>query len=526
MKARLWLAAAAAVAGAGLMCAAALGGTVATGANKGGTLRVDSRSDFDFIDPALAYFSHSWQMEYVTCAKLVNFPDAEGTAGTKLVPEVAAAMPAVSRNGKTLTFTLRKTFKFSNGQPVTAQTFAYAWKRLADPKLSSPAVQYLKDVKSTQAIGNWKLRVVLNTQAPDFLARLTMPFFCPLPVGTPAVAEGLSAPLVGSGPYYVKEWTKNRTAVLERNPNYRGSRVANPDRIVYTFGNTADASRLRLERGDVDLGPIPPAAVSELLSKYGLNKGRFFIRKNLVQWYLALNHDRPLFKGNDALGKAVNTALDRPALVRQHGLLAGARTDQVLPVGIPGFRDWNIYSLKGANVKLAQRLAKGATRDGKAVMYTFNTTHGPTVAQMVQYQLKQIGVDVDIRVWDRVVEHEKMATRGEAFDIGYEAWNADYPDPSNYMNVLLDGRRIQGDHNNNTSYFNDASINRRLEQASRLAGEDRFSTYAELDRDVMRDKAPLAPFLTVMSRVLVGPNVGCFSYHPVYTTNLAAVCVK
>jgi peptide/nickel transport system substrate-binding protein len=525
VKSRLWLAAAACVAGAGLMAASALAAGSGVSA-KGGTLRVDNRSDFDFVDPALSYFSHTWQMMYVTCAKLVNFPDAEGEAGTRLVPEVASAMPAVSPDGKTFTFSLKKTFKFSTGQPVTAQTFAYAWQRASDPRLNSPAVGYTKDIASTKAIGNWKLRVTLKKQVPDFLSRLTMPFFCPLPVGTPIVPEGISAPVPGSGPYYVKEWVRNRTAVLERNPNYKGGRTANPDRIVYTIGNTQDASRLRLERGETDLGPIPPAATAELLDKYGLNKSRFFIRKNLVQWYLAFNHDRPLFKNNAQLKRAVSHALDRPALARQQGLLAGARTDQLLPIGMPGYRDWNIYSLKGANVKLGQQLAKGHTRDGKAVMYTFNSSHGPTTAQVVQFNLKQIGIDVEIRMFDRVVGHEKSATRGEPFDISYDAWNADYPDPSNFLNTLLDGGRIQADHNTNTAYFNDPSINKRLAQASRLGGQSRYDAYSLLDRDIIKDKAPLAPFLTVMSRVFVGPNVGCFSYHPVYQTNLAAVCLK
>jgi peptide/nickel transport system substrate-binding protein len=68
---------------------------------RGGTLRVDSRSDFDYVDPALAYFSHSWQMEYATQLKLMNFPDADGAAGTRLRPEAAAGFPIVSNGGRT-----------------------------------------------------------------------------------------------------------------------------------------------------------------------------------------------------------------------------------------------------------------------------------------------------------------------------------------------------------------------------------------------------------------------------------------
>jgi ABC-type transport system substrate-binding protein len=56
-----------------------------------------------------------------------------------------------------------------------------------------------------------------------------------------------------------------------------------------------------------------------------------------------------LFRDNPDLRRAVNWALDRPQLVRQHGYLAGARTDQILPPGMPGYRNWQLYPLTGVN---------------------------------------------------------------------------------------------------------------------------------------------------------------------------------
>ena len=91
-------------------------------AARGGTLRVDSRSDFDYVDPALAYFTHSWQLQYATQLKLMNYPDADGPAGTRLRPEAAAGFPIVSNNGRTYTFRIKKGFRFSNGTPVRRRT--------------------------------------------------------------------------------------------------------------------------------------------------------------------------------------------------------------------------------------------------------------------------------------------------------------------------------------------------------------------------------------------------------------------
>jgi ABC-type transport system substrate-binding protein len=531
-----------ATAGTALLVASGFAGTAASSPTaakrteaKGGTLRIDSQSDMDYIDPALAYFSHSWQLLNATNLKLLSFPDREGAAGSRMVPAAAAGFPKVSRDGKTYTFTIKKGFKFSDGSAVTARNFARALQRAKDPKMQSPASSFLDDMQSYRAIGTNRLEIKLKVIAPDFLARMTMPFFSAVPVNTPIVAEGIGAPAVSAGPYQIREWSKGQSLLITRNPHWNNAkqpfkalgRPANVDRMVYTIGPTLATQRLRVEANQTDLGGFPPAQAKELVDKYGINKGRLFFRKQLVFWYLAMNTDRPIFKGNLKLRQAVNHAIDRPQLVRQHGFLGGGRTDQVLPAGMPGFRDANIYSLKGANVARANSLAQGNTRDKKIIFYAFNSPTGTGVAQAVQFELKQIGLDVEIRVLDRVVQHEKMATRGEAFDIGHEGWGADYPDPYNFINVLLDGRRLQADHNINVSYWNDASFNRKMEAASRLSGDARLATYGRLDQDIMRNGAPIAPYINTNARIFVSEEVGCYTYSNVNSsTNLVAVCKK
>jgi peptide/nickel transport system substrate-binding protein len=532
--------------GAGLLVAAgfaapAKGGspqTVDTGQKRGGTLRIDSRSDFDYVDPTLSYFSHSLQLQNAVQLKLLSFPDREGPAGGRIVPEAAAGFPQVSADGRTYTFTIRKGFRFSNGAPVTAANFRAALARALNPKMESPASSFLDDVRSFRTVGRYGLRVTLERPAPDFLARLTMPFFSAIPTNLPLVAEGVGAPIVSAGPYALKEWVRGRSAVVVRNPYWNNAkqpwkalgRPANVDRIVYTFGNSLDATFLRLRKNEADLGGTPPSAPSQLAEEFGINKGRFFVRRLMVQWYLGLNTNGALFKDNLKLRQAVNWAIDRPQLVRQHGFLAGGRTDQILPPGMPGFEDSKLYSLEGVNkasLAKATALARGRTRGGKVIFYAINSAPSPAIAQVVQYNLKKIGLDVEIKTFDRTVGHEKVGTRGEPFDIAHEAWSADYPDPSSFLNVLLDGRRIQATNNVNIAYFNDPAYNRKLDAASRKSGAERLHAYAALDADVMRTGAPWAPYLALNQRVFVSPSVGCFTYSSVYgTTNLAAVCKK
>ena len=282
--------------------------------------------------------------------------------------------------------------------------------------------------------------ITLTKVAPDFLSRTSMPFFSAVPTTRPSIRTGSRRRSSRQGRTHVKEWTQKRTALLVRNPYWRSNaepwkslgRPAERQRDPVHVRQLARGDALRLEANEADLGAVPPAALADLAQKYGVNKGRWFIRKQQQFWYFALNNDQPLFKGNTKLRQAVNWAIDRPQLARQYGYLGGARTDQVLMPGLLGYHDWNIYPLGGvtpAVLRKARSLAQGATRSGKVTMYTFNSSPGPQVAQVLQYNLQQIGLDVDIKTYDRVVQNTKGGTNGEPFDITYDGWGADYPDP-------------------------------------------------------------------------------------------------
>src|SRR5712691_4225490 len=547
MTRRLWLSIAALALGAGLLVAAGFASPasskptkVSATAKTGGTLRVDQRSDFDFIDPALAYFSHSWQFEFVTQMKLLNFPDKEAAAGgLRIIPEAATSLPAVSKDGKTYTFHIKKGLKFSNGATLDARNFQYAFNRDANPKMSSPSTTFMEDIVGEKAAnksggkisgiqlkGNYTLVFHMTKVAPDFLARLTMPFFGAVPLNTPITPDGVSAPFPGAGPYYIASWDKGRQMVMKRNTFYKGPRPHNVDQIVENLGISLDAQRLRAESGDTDVASFPPAQAAELRDKYGVNKGRFFVKGQAVFWYLNFNHDQPLFKNNDVLKRAINDAIDRPQMVRQHGALGGARTDQILPIDFPGFRNWNIYSLKGANVAKAKSEAAGHTRGGKVRFWTFSSSFGPAVAQVVQFNLKQIGLDTDITPLDRVVEVTKAGTRGADFDMLLNGWGEDYPDPFDFINILLSGTAIQPDNNVNLSYFNSPVWNARMASAANQFGAARLNAYAALDRDLMKGPAPVAPYINQNARILVSSRVANYTYHKVYGTDFAALSLK
>ena len=183
MTRRISLSLAMLAAGVALLVAAGLAS--ATDAPRGGTLRMSRFSDVDFVDPALAYYSWSWQIGYATCANLFNLPDAAGAAGTRVVQEVVDRY-TVSKDGRTYAFDLKRSFRFHTGAAVTAQSFADAINRLAQPRLESPAATYLREIVGAAAVldgkatsvsgvrvlGRHRLQIRLTKPLGDFTARL------------------------------------------------------------------------------------------------------------------------------------------------------------------------------------------------------------------------------------------------------------------------------------------------------------------------------------------------------------------
>src|SRR5205823_13898558 len=135
MPRKLWLSAGLLAAGAALLATARFAGATPPSA---GIFRVGMTGASIQIDPQLSYVTTGWWLEYATAVKLYNWSDR----GSKLVPEVASRL-VVSNRGKTYTFFLRKGFRFSDGSPVNAKSFKYAFERAANRDLASPAQAFI-----------------------------------------------------------------------------------------------------------------------------------------------------------------------------------------------------------------------------------------------------------------------------------------------------------------------------------------------------------------------------------------------
>jgi peptide/nickel transport system substrate-binding protein len=533
MQKKSWFSIVVAMIGAGLLVAAAFAGSASSApqgkssaAKVGGTLRVNlSTTDIQFSDPSLEYETTGWQIEYATALKLLNWKETKA----QLFPEAATAFPRVGLGGRRYTFSIRRGLKLSDGSAVTANSFKYAFARALNAKMQSPAVAFLDDLKSVTTRGRYTLILNLKRPRPDFNSIVSMPFFQALNPGkTPIDPNGVKTYPSG-GPYYIAARDIGRSVLLKRNKFYKGNRPHNPNQISIAVNTNLDTSLLQVKANqkDYDMFGVPPTAHVELHSKY---PKRYHVKAGVITDYLSMNttygsageniKNHSCFNGYTGVGprtrKAVNYVVNRPASLAARGAFAGTPTDQILPPTMPGFHQWKLYPTGRPQLAKARSLKP---KKCNIVFYISTSPISVAISQIIKSDLNKIGINSNIKQFPFAVRIAKEGHRGEPFDLDLQAWGADYPDPVDFIDILLNGNNIQAENNNNNAYFNNKSFNNKMELAGRISNlPKRYAAWAAIDRDVMKNQAPLAPLFFRTVREFTSARVKNYSYQPIYAS--------
>jgi YVTN family beta-propeller protein len=520
--------------------------TPSVGGAGSGTLRIDTLSELGPLDPALVGTYVGLEVLQATCAKLVNFPDRPGSAAFVPTPEVAASLPAVSADGRTYTFTIRPGFRFSppSNQPVTAQTFKDTIERTLNPKTKSIYVIDFTDIVGAGAYVAGKahhisgvvargrtLTIRLVAPNPDLLARLGEPPMCAVPSDTPIDAQGVNG-IPMAGPYYIASYGPRQGVVLAPNPDYHGSRPRHFARIEVSVGISIARAIAAVTSGradnvtlgsDANLSPPQLAAeTSRLAARYGpasaaakAGTQQYFVNPRNELVYFAFNTHRPLF-ADARMRQAVSYAIDRRALAALEPPYPLHPTDHYLPADMPGYSDLHAYPLT-AHPATARTLADGRGRT--AVLYTCEYSFCDEQARIVKTDLAAIGLRVQIKEFSFADLINRMAKRGEPFDLGYFDWVADFPDPDAMLNQLLETSALY-------PTFDVPTWRHRLAAAGSLSGPERYLTYGKLDIDLARDAAPLLAFGNTYTHDLFSARIGCQAYGAFGWIDLAALCLR
>jgi peptide/nickel transport system substrate-binding protein len=535
MHRRLWLSVAMLVTGASLLVASSFASAAGNSGvlKKGGIWRAGTTGASTQIDPQLAYVTTAWWLEYATAAKLFNYPDKAGPAGSKLVPEVASKF-AVTNGGKRYTFTIRKGFKFSDGTAVTASNFKFAINRTANHDLASPGAQFITDPTGTNIVGakavndgngtnvsgvqvkGNKLIVNLTRGDGTFMSKITMPFFQATSPKLPLTKEIVNVSgndLPSAGPYYVSRNAPDDLTQVRQNRFWTAgpgrNRPRNLTGLDWKWNLNEQTGFNQVKANQLDEGPLPAAEVQGVASQYGVNKTRFFTKSQNCTGYLPMNTANSLFKNNLPLRQAVNYAVSRKPFVAQAGPYAGQPWTHLFNPGVPGWRNVKIYQ---QNINKAKSLARGHMKDGKiTVYYRSSGTTNPAQALIVKQDLINLGFEngnIKMKPYSGADIYTAMGVRGNDADMGVSmGWCSDYPDPYDWINILLYGPSIQAENNVNYSYFNSSKWNARMANAAKLVGPKRLKVYGQLDLDIMNKAAPMAITRTYNNRYFFSNRV-------------------
>ena len=253
----------------------------------------------------------------------------------------------------------------------------------------------------------------------------------------------------------------------------------------------------RIDRGDADWGHNIAGIFLDpslgLVSKYGVNRSRFFLKPGLTLRMFAMNSSRPLFRNNPRLRKAVNFALDRQAIQDiGGGPLSGVTTDQYLPSAVPGFSDAHVYPLDDPDLEKAKALASGNLRGGKAVLYTTDFPLPLAAARLAKQQLAAIGLEVDIKAFPIHIATaayvKRLAAPGEAWDLALVLWTPNLPDPTRTSTHCS---RASTSGGTNVAGFASTDYDRAMRDAARVPdARMRNRAYGALDGRLARESAP------------------------------------
>ncbi|HLR81369.1 MAG TPA: peptide ABC transporter substrate-binding protein [Bacillota bacterium] len=425
-------------------------GTNADGGEK--VLYLNNGVEPSSLDPSIGFDEVSWD-------PLNNLMEGLTRLGEDHMAQPGVAEEwDVSEDGLTYTFYLREDAKWSNGDPVVAEDFVYAWKYMLDPETASPAafLAYViegaeaynsdegsKDDVAITAIDEKTLEVVLTAPTGYFLDLLTNPAFFPV---NHQVAEenpnwhAEADSFVANGPFMLESWDHDNEMVFAKNNEYWDADVVKLDKVHFAMVNDTNTQYQMFEKGELDTASIPPELSDELIDGenvfVGESGGLEFYRFNVTE--------EPF--QNKKIRQAFALAIDREEIAQYvvknkvepaYGFISPGFTS---PSG-KDFRDENGDLVSFDPEQAKQLLEEGMEEEGydelPEIVLSFNTSDpNKAVAETLQDMLSEhLGVDVTLenQEWNVFAE----AQQNLELQFSRSSFLNDYNDPVNFLESFI-----------------------------------------------------------------------------------------
>ncbi|WP_432774890.1 peptide ABC transporter substrate-binding protein [Brevibacillus gelatini] len=462
-------------------------------------LRFNLDSEPPTVDPGLAEDELSLMLTRALYDGLVRLgPDG------KLQPSMAHKID-VSDDLKTYTFHLRDA-KWSNGDPVTAHDFEYAWKRVLDPKTASNYAYQLYPIKNAEKanIGEEKLdavgvkavdaktlRVELEKPTPYFVQLTAFPTFYPVNKKVDAANAKWAheaSTHVGNGPYKLASWEHKEQMTLVKNASYWDQAAVKLDKLDLSMIED-EATELGLfDTGDLDWAGAPgqlPLDVLPLLKEKGLLHTKPIAG---VYWYKFNTEQAPF--SNAKIRKAFAYALNRQAIVDT--VTRGNQVPATAAVPVTNGEKQSSYFKDNDRETAKTLLAEGMKELGISklppISLLMNRSEAHRkIALEIQKQWKEtLGVEVKLVEEEWKVFMEDMHNGN--YQIGRMGWLADYADPSNFLELFYEKKG----GNNDTNWEN-KTYQSLLDQAAQQADPAKRKQLLAEAEAILMEEMPVIP---------------------------------
>jgi peptide/nickel transport system substrate-binding protein len=419
--------------------------TVAAGKT---TIIIGTTDKIASLDPADAYAVHDWETIMNVNDGLLRYKPGV----TDLEPVLATALPTISSDGLTYTFTLKDGIKFADGTPLDATSYAAQLNRLLTIGPSCPndvadslAVPFVKSIEAPDA-----KTIVFTLKSPvAFFSQIlaVSPYFTADPNIFPADQCVLfpPAPIYGTGPWYISQYNASEQMVFEPNPYYTGDLKPQVDQIIVKYYSDPNTMALAVQSGEIDVAwrILSPEQLTPLRSVSGLTVGD--INGGGIR-FLVINHT--MAPTNDPnVDKAIASAIDRNAIV---DTVYGGNVSPLYSMVPPGFIGANeafdtTYTSPNLDAAKKYLEASGYSASNPLkldVWYPPEHYGASTVAamQLIKTQLEATGeiqVNLQAQEWSTYIT---ALVQGKSYPVGILGWFFDYPDSSNYLDPFVYNR--------------------------------------------------------------------------------------
>lgn len=509
-----------------------------TGEEQEQVLNLTRKSQIPTMDSSMATDEASFQFLGLSMEGLYRLgEDAEVKEGIAIDHEE-------SDDGMQWTFNLRDDAKWSNGDPVTADDFVYAWKRAVNPETGSEYGPYMmngviknaedisKGDKDVDELGvtaedDYTLVVDLEKPVPYFESLMTFGTF--LPLNEDFIKEQgddyaqTSDTLLYNGPFKLDEWESTSDSwIVVKNEDYWDADTVELEKLTYEVVKDVSTSVDLFETGKIDRTELNSDFVDQFASSE-----EYATRSKPVTYYLKLNQTRNEALENENIRAAISRAFDKQALadeILNDGSLAinGLIPEDFapLPDGDGDIREAN-GDLVEYNVDEAKEYwAKGLEELGEdTIEVEFLGSDSDTSKIMNEYLVNQLesnldGLDVTLK--EVPGEQALDLANNMDYDIQLSAWGPDYLDPYSFMSLwITDGE------NNLMGYSNDEYDKLMEEAQNELAKpgkeQERYDNFIEAEKILFEDAA-IAPVYQEFVAMLVDPKMEGVITNPIGPT--------